>query len=85
MKEANDNILKVLTSTVQESVDFLEKFLHEMDKKFILLRPYSKCFSNLSAETGQCDFLWENSEKLEQNYIKQFVNHIFYLETFFLH
>jgi hypothetical protein len=75
MKEANDNILKLLTTNVQESVDFLEKSLKMLDQD--LIRPLSECFCNLSAETGNHDLEWERSTKLNLEFVKQFVSILF--------
>jgi hypothetical protein len=75
MKEANDNILKVLTTNVLESVEFLEKCAKSLDSSGEgLVRPTSDCFSNISAETGGYELEWANSTRLEQEFIKQFVS-----------
>lgn len=57
MKEANENILKVLLQNVQDSIDFLEKFLN-VNKE--LLVPLSDCFTNISPETGEYELIWSN-------------------------
>ena len=71
MKDANENILRVLVNNVQESVDFLIKCLNCLDHDINI--PTSECFTNLSAETGNYDLIWSNSNVYNLNVFKSFV------------
>lgn len=73
MKDANENILKVITQNVQESVEFLEKMFKSYDGK--IYKPSPDCFINISSETGAYDLEWSNSYQLESNEIKAFLAH----------
>lgn len=68
MKDANENILKVLLNNVQESVDFIEKCLNTLNTDICI--PTSECFTNLSADTGSYDIVWENASVYSMNVIK---------------
>lgn len=80
MKDANDNILKVLTNNVQESVDFLEKCLKQLDHD--LAMPTSDCFGNINPENGSYELIWKNGRILEIDEIRnsvcisKFVNYL---------
>lgn len=71
MKDANENILRVLLNNVQESVDFLVKCLSCLDHDINM--PTSDCFTNLSAETGNYDLIWEKSNVYTVDMLKCFV------------
>jgi hypothetical protein len=75
MKEANENILRVLLNNVQESVDFLEKSLDNLSHDICI--PQSDCFTNLSAETGNYDIFWEKSKIYNLNVLKSLVSQHF--------
>ena len=68
MKDANENILKVLVNNVQESVDFLEKSLGCLTQDICM--PTSECFTNLNAETGSYDIIWHKSDTYNVNVLK---------------
>jgi tetratricopeptide (TPR) repeat protein len=72
MKEANENTLKVLNSSVKDSVDFLEKFLSlDVD----LCTPTSKCFINICPESGEYDLAWSNSSALSKDEYKSMIKY----------
>ncbi len=73
MKDANENILKVLLNNIQESVDFLEKCLETLTHDICL--PTSDCFTNLSADTGGYDIVWEKAKNYDVNLIKTLVSY----------
>jgi hypothetical protein len=73
MKDANENILKVLLNNIQESVDFLEKCLDTLTHDICL--PTSECFTNLSAETGGYDIVWERARHYDVKLIKALVSY----------
>jgi len=72
MKDANENILRVLVNNVQESVDFLLKSLTCLDRDINI--PTSECFTNLNSETGNYDLIWTKSSVYTLNMLKCFVN-----------
>lgn len=73
MKDANDNILKVITNNVQETVEFLERFVNTCTTSDVY-KPTSACFKDLNAETGLYELVWDNSEQINIDYIKNIVN-----------
>ncbi|CAF0894283.1 unnamed protein product [Brachionus calyciflorus] len=73
MKDANENILKVITQNVNESVDFLEKMFNSYSGS--VYKPLSDCFVNLNSETGYYDLKWENSSKIESDEIKAYISY----------
>ena len=77
MKDANENILRVLINNVQESVDFLLKSLTCLDRDINI--PTSECFTNLNSETGNYDIIWTKSSVYTLNMLKCFVNMLFYI------
>lgn len=72
MKDANENILRVLTNNVQESVDFLLKCLACIDRDINI--PTSDCFTNLNSETGNYDIIWTKSDVYSLSMLKSFVS-----------
>lgn len=72
MKDANENILKVITNNVQESVEFLEKFFKNLNRN--VYKPTINCFKNLNSDCGTYDLIWENSYNLEVEEVKAYVN-----------
>ncbi len=72
MKDANENILKGLVSNVQESVDFLEHFLKNLEHDICI--PTSECYSNLNSETGTYDLIWEKASQLQIEAVKNIVS-----------
>jgi hypothetical protein len=79
MRDANENILKVLNTNVQESVDFLDKCVKQLSQD--LIRPFSSCFSNINPETGDHELVWSNSMLLELDLVKQIVSLTTYRKT----
>jgi hypothetical protein len=72
MKEANESILKVLTNSVRESVEFLEKCLKELDKD--VCKPVSECFADVNSGL---ELNWDKCAPLKQQEIKISVSNIF--------
>jgi hypothetical protein len=72
MKEANESILKVLTNSVRESVEFLEKCLKELDKD--VCKPVSECFADVNSGL---ELNWDKCVPLKQQEIKISVSNIF--------
>lgn len=77
MRDANENILKVIVNNVQESVDFLEKFIASCSVESIF-RPRSECFC--SQTNGQdstagsvFEFDWDKSDPVALDDIKNMV------------
>lgn len=61
MRDANENILKMIVNNVHESVDFLEKFVSSCSVES-LTKPTSECFQNLNqtsqaSQAGQPDLM----------------------------
>ncbi len=73
MKDANENILKVLMNNVHESVGFLEKCLDTLSHDICL--PTTDCFTNLSAETGGYDIVWEQARNYSINVVKCLISY----------
>jgi hypothetical protein len=72
MKEANESILKVLSNSVRESVEFLEKCLKELDKD--VCKPVSECFADVNSGL---ELNWDKCVPLKQQEIKICVSCIF--------
>jgi hypothetical protein len=72
MKEANESILKVLSNSVRESVEFLEKCLKELDKD--VCKPVSECFADVNSGL---ELNWDKCVPLKQQEIKISVSCIF--------
>jgi hypothetical protein len=64
MKEANENILRLLLSNIEDSIIVLEKYLHGL-KATHLLKPAGQCFTNINSETGEYDLVWSNGEQVD--------------------
>lgn len=82
MKDANENILKVITQNVQESVEFLEKMFKSYEGK--VYKPAPDCFTNISSETGAYNLQWTNSIIIESAEIKAYLAHdlgMFYFQA----
>lgn len=75
MKDANENILKSLINNVQESVDFLENFIKNLEHDICM--PSSECYTNLNSENGTYDLVWEKADQLEQDQVKNTVGLLF--------
>ena len=72
MKDANENILRVLATSVQESVDFLEKLIKQLSRDICV--PTTECFANLIAEAGSYDVLWNHSQTLKLSTLKSLIS-----------
>jgi hypothetical protein len=64
MKEANENILKLLLTNIDDSVIVLEQYLTSL-KAATLFKPTSQCFTNINAETGEYDLVWSNGSPID--------------------
>jgi hypothetical protein len=71
-KDSN-RILKELVNNVNDSVDFLLKFIEQLDRDICLVT--TQCFANINAETGNYDINWSNSKPINLNLLKCFINY----------
>lgn len=71
MKEVNLKSTKVKLNFMGDSVAFLEKFTKLMHQD--LLKPTSDCFKNLNADTGHYEVVWNNSNVVSIEDIKNTV------------
>lgn len=71
MKEANESIMKMLNQSVQESVEFLEKCVKELDKK--LIKADVNCFGNICSDDGDYELIWDNGIQIEPEFAKNMV------------
>lgn len=80
MRDANENILKMIVNNVQESVDFLEKFINSSTLES-LFKPTSACFtSSTNPDTpGMFDFDWNKSDLVSIDDAKNMVPKIYSL------
>lgn len=73
MKDANENILKVLMNNVHESVGFLEKCLDSLTHDICV--PTTECFTNLSADTGGYEIVWEQAKVYSIHVVKCLISY----------
>lgn len=75
MRDANENILKMIVNNVHESVEFLEKFISTCTVEHIY-KPTSTCFRSAPQEAENAslfEFDWEKSEIVALEDIKNMV------------
>ena len=80
MKEANETVLKAIITTVQDSIDFLEKCLAKLNRDISI--PTNACFvrtksPSSNGESGQetCEIEWLNSEVFKLEELKCYVSY----------